>query len=64
MTMTLEVGEIKRFASPGDFASYCRVVEAKRTSNQKKKGENNSKCGNKYFGLGVCGSGQLCAALR
>jgi len=49
MTMTLEVGEIKRFASPGDFASYCRVVEAKRTSNQKKKGENNSKCGNKYL---------------
>src|SRR5438445_945389 len=49
MTITMEVGEIKRFASPGEFASYCRTVEAKRTSNQKKKGANNSKCGNKYL---------------
>src|SRR5882672_9278209 len=48
MTITMEVGEIKRFAGPGEFASYCRTVEAKRISNQKKKGENNSKCGNKY----------------
>jgi transposase len=49
MTITLEVGDIKRFAEPGHFASYCRTVEAKRMSNQKKKGLNNSKCGNKYL---------------
>ena len=49
MTITMEVGDIKRFAEPGNFASYCRTVEAKRTSNSKKKGENNSKCGNKYL---------------
>jgi transposase len=49
MTITMEVGDIKRFASPGNFASYCRAVAAERTSNQKKKGENNSKCGNKYL---------------
>jgi transposase len=49
MTITLEVGDIKRFAEPGNFASYCRAVEAKRMSNSKKKGENNSKCGNKYL---------------
>ena len=49
MTITLEVGDIKRFAEPGHFASYCRTVEAKRMSNQKKKGANNSKCGNKYL---------------
>jgi len=49
MTMTLEVGDIKRFAESGNFASYCRTVEAKRTSNSKKKGQNNSKCGNKYL---------------
>jgi transposase len=49
MTITMEVGEIQRFAGPGNFASYCRAVEAKRTSNQKKKGQNNSKCGNKYL---------------
>jgi len=49
MTITLEVGDIKRFADPGTFASYCRTVEAQRVSNSKKKGENNSKCGNKYL---------------
>ena len=47
MTITLEVGDIKRFAGAGNFASYCRTVEARRTSNSKQKGENNSKCGNK-----------------
>jgi transposase len=49
MTITLEVGDIKRFASAGQFASYCRTVEAKRLSNSKVKGENNGKCGNKYL---------------
>src|SRR5437016_12572061 len=49
MTITMEVGDIKRFASAGDFASYCRTVEAQRMSNSKKKGENNSKCGNRYL---------------
>ena len=49
MTITLEVGDIKRFADAGHFASYCRAVEAQRTSNDKKKGSNNSKCGNKYL---------------
>jgi transposase len=49
MTITMEVGDIKRFADSGNFASYCRTVEAQRTSNNKKKGVNNSKCGNKYL---------------
>ena len=49
MTISLEVGDIKRFASAGMFASYCRTVEAQCTSNNKKKGQNNSKCGNKYL---------------
>ena len=49
MTITLEVGDIKRFVDAGHFASYCRTVEAKCTSNSKKKGANNSKCGNKYL---------------
>lgn len=49
MTVTLEVGDIKRFTDPGNFASYCRTVEARRTSNSKKKAANNSKCGNKYL---------------
>lgn len=50
MTIAMEVGEIERFKSPGHFASYCRAVDARRTSNQKGKGQNNRKCGNKYLG--------------
>jgi len=50
MTIALEVGEIGRFAGPGQFASYCRAVAAERTSNEKNKGRNNRKCGNPYLG--------------
>jgi len=49
MTITMEVGDISRFADAGHFASYCRTVAAQRFSNDKKKGENNRKCGNKYL---------------
>jgi transposase len=49
LTITMEIGDIKRFAGPGQFASYCRTVAAKCTSNGKQKGENNRKCGNKYL---------------
>jgi len=49
MTITMEVGDIGRFKTPNDFASYCRTVESKRMSNGKKKGDNNQKCGNKYL---------------
>jgi len=49
MTITMEVGDIKRFKTDGDFASYCRVVDARRLSNGKCKADNNQKCGNKYL---------------
>lgn len=49
MTITMEVGDIKRFAGDGHFASYCRAVDSRRMSNGKQKGENNQKCGNKYL---------------
>jgi transposase len=49
LTITLETVDPKRFASPGDYASYCRCVSSRRMSNGKKKGENNGKCGNKYL---------------
>jgi transposase len=49
MTITLEVGAIGRFATAGHFASYCRAVDSRRTSNAKNKGQNNRKCGNKYL---------------
>ncbi len=50
LTITLETGEIQRFASAGDYASYCRCVKSQRLSNEKQKGRNNAKCGNKYLG--------------
>ena len=31
MTITMEVGDIGRFADAGHFASYCRTVAAERT---------------------------------
>jgi len=46
----LEVGDITRFKSPENYASYCRTVAAKKKSNGKNKGDNNRKCGNKYMG--------------
>ena len=49
MTITMEVGDIKRFKTDGDFASYCRTVDSRRLSNGKQKGENNQKCGNRYL---------------
>src|SRR3954469_3367387 len=49
MTIPLETGDPRRFASPGDFASYGRAVRSERSSNGRKKGENNSKCGNAYL---------------
>lgn len=49
LTITMEVGEIKRFKAQGHLASYCRTVDSKRMSNGKKKGDNNGKCGNKYL---------------
>ena len=33
----------------GNFASYARCVDSRRLSNDKKKGEGNTKCGNKYL---------------
>lgn len=49
LTITLETVDPKRFASAGNYASYCRCVDSRRLSNGKKKGENNGKCGNKYL---------------
>jgi len=45
----LETGPVTRFPSAGDYASYCRAVPSEHTSNGKKKGEGNRKCGNAYL---------------
>jgi len=49
LTIALETGPIERFASAGDYASYCRTVNSRCDSNGTKKGENNRKNGNKYL---------------
>jgi len=49
LTIMLETGDIRRFASVGNFASYCRCVGSQKVSNGKKKGKGNTKNGNKYL---------------
>ena len=45
----LETGDIARFADVGNYASYCRCVGSRHESNGKKKGEGNTKNGNRYL---------------
>jgi transposase len=47
--IVLETGPIDRFTAVGNFASYARCVDSQRFSNGKKKGEGNTKNGNKYL---------------
>lgn len=49
LTIMLETGDIRRFSDVGNYTSYCRCVKARRRSNQREKGANNSKNGNKYL---------------
>ena len=50
LTILLETGDIQRFATVGQFASYCRCVSSTKLSNGKRKGRGNAKNGNKYLG--------------
>lgn len=49
LTIMLETGDIGRFAKVGNFTSYCRCVGSEKLSNGKKKGQGNSKNGNRYL---------------
>jgi transposase len=49
LTIALETGQVSRFATVGDFSSYCRCVGSEHRSNGKKKGSGNVKNGNKYL---------------
>jgi transposase len=49
LTIMLETGPIERFEKVGNFASYCRLVDSRWTSNDKTKGKGNKKNGNKYL---------------
>jgi transposase len=48
-TILLETGEIGRFPSVGNYASYCRCVGSQRLTNHKSKGKGNTKNGNRYL---------------
>lgn len=48
-TILLETGPIERFQSVGEYASYCRMVAAKRMSNGKQKGTGNARSGNGFL---------------
>jgi len=48
-TILMETGPVSRFKGPGNYASFCRAVSSIHTSNNKKKGEGNGKCGNRYL---------------
>jgi len=49
LTIMLEVGDIRRFPTVGDYSSYCRCVKSIRTSAGKIIGYGNRKNGNKYL---------------
>ena len=59
MTIMLEVGDIKRFAKVGNFASYCRCVSSQRLSDGKSKGHGNRKNGNRYLSWAFVEAAQL-----
>ena len=49
LTIMLEVGDIGRFPTVGDYSSYCRCVKSTRISAGKITGHGNRKNGNKYL---------------
>ena len=49
ITIMLETGNIHRFPSVGQFASYARCVDSHHSSNGKTKGVNNRKNANTYL---------------
>ncbi|MBW1997560.1 MAG: IS110 family transposase [Deltaproteobacteria bacterium] len=49
LTIMLEAGDIGRSSKASHYCSYCRCVRSERLSNEKKKGENNRKNGNRYL---------------
>ena len=50
LTIMLEVGDISRFPTVGDFVSYARCAPTDRLSDGKSKGQGNAKNGNRHLG--------------
>src|SRR4029450_7750941 len=49
LTIMLETGEIGRFVSVGNYASYCRWVGSQKSTHGNRKGSRNPKPGQKYL---------------
>lgn len=60
LTISLETGPIGRFGSAGEYASYCRCVPSSYWSNEKKKGQGNTKNGNKYLSWAYSEAASFC----
>jgi transposase len=48
-TIVLETGDIGRFPTVGNYASYCRCLRSTKISNGTRKGQGNAKNGNPYL---------------
>jgi len=48
-TIVLETGDLGRFPTVGNYASYCRCVRSTKISNGKRKGQGNVKNGTPYL---------------
>jgi transposase len=48
-TIALETGEMTRFPTVGNYASYCRCVRSTKRSTGKRKGQGNVKNGHPYL---------------
>ncbi len=59
-TIMLETGDIGRFKSVGNYASYCCCVDSLKTSNGKKKGSGNRKNGNKHLSWAFVEAANFC----
>jgi transposase len=61
-TIALESGDMARFPTVGNSASYCRGVDSHKISNGKRKGQGNVKNGHPYLGWAYMEAAQF--ALR
>ena len=60
LTIMLETGDIGRFPSVGNYASYCRLVKSEKWGNGKRKGTGNRRCGNKYLSWAYSEAAHFC----
>ena len=59
LTIMLETGEIRRFSTVGDYASYCRCVGKPEVKQRQEERQRQYQERQQVFGLGVCRSSQL-----